>query len=276
MHFTPLIYDNLDYAWSFSAELSPEGLIGIAGSVLRYALHFLALLSSSNFLLSGRIFQVPRLGTKLKQDSIPLSYTPRKFITHPGNHYFYMIEGDHRVLGEVAADAKLQELVCNKLINCIRVSCLAYLLSSSVDREKRLILKWSIFQLKYLVDPRRQQGLGDHPSESSTPLKRKLLQLFLWKIMKQHSHLQSFRSQLVAANSILLLVRQRILCFLLDHVPLVTYGRTSLQMTVLPLALLAFQGRLVAGVGKALRIYDIGKKKLLRKVENKVRLFWFK
>ena len=43
-----------------------------------------------------------------------------------------------------------------------------------------------------------------------------------------------------------------------------------------PLALLAFQGRLVAGVGKALRIYDIGKKKLLRKVENKVRLFWFK
>ena len=43
-----------------------------------------------------------------------------------------------------------------------------------------------------------------------------------------------------------------------------------------PLALLAFQGRLVAGVGKALRIYDIGKKKLLRKVENKVRLFLFK
>lgn len=39
----------------------------------------------------------------------------------------------------------------------------------------------------------------------------------------------------------------------------------------MPLALMAFQGRLVAGVGKALRIYDIGKKKMLRKVENKVR-----
>ncbi|EEB94465.1 hypothetical protein MPER_06713, partial [Moniliophthora perniciosa FA553] len=38
---------------------------------------------------------------------------------------------------------------------------------------------------------------------------------------------------------------------------------------IVPLALLGFQGRLVAGVGKALRIYDIGKKKLLRKVENK-------
>lgn len=37
-----------------------------------------------------------------------------------------------------------------------------------------------------------------------------------------------------------------------------------------PLAVMAFQGRLVAGVGKALRIYEIGKKKLLRKAENKV------
>jgi splicing factor 3B subunit 3 len=35
MHFTPLIFENLDYVWSFSAELCPEGLIGIAGSVLR-------------------------------------------------------------------------------------------------------------------------------------------------------------------------------------------------------------------------------------------------
>lgn len=33
---------------------------------------------------------------------------------------------------------------------------------------------------------------------------------------------------------------------------------------------MAFQGKLIAGVGKALRLYDMGKKKLLRKVENKV------
>ena len=33
---------------------------------------------------------------------------------------------------------------------------------------------------------------------------------------------------------------------------------------------MAFQGRLIAGVGKALRLYDIGKKKLLRKAENRV------
>ena len=40
MHFTPLILDNLDYAWGFSAELCPEGLIGIAGSTLRSVIFF--------------------------------------------------------------------------------------------------------------------------------------------------------------------------------------------------------------------------------------------
>ncbi len=37
-----------------------------------------------------------------------------------------------------------------------------------------------------------------------------------------------------------------------------------------PGAIVAFQGRVLIGVGKHLRIYDLGKKKLLRKCENKV------
>ena len=39
----------------------------------------------------------------------------------------------------------------------------------------------------------------------------------------------------------------------------------------LPGAIAPFQGRILVGVGKYLRIYDLGKKKLLRKCENKVR-----
>jgi len=37
-----------------------------------------------------------------------------------------------------------------------------------------------------------------------------------------------------------------------------------------PTAICPFQGRVLIGVGKLLRIYDLGKKKLLRKCENKV------
>lgn len=49
-----------------------------------------------------------------------------------------------------------------------------------------------------------------------------------------------------------------------------TEGFSQTDTNDVPLAVMAFQGRLVAGVGKALRLYDMGKKKLLRKVENKV------
>jgi splicing factor 3B subunit 3 len=37
-----------------------------------------------------------------------------------------------------------------------------------------------------------------------------------------------------------------------------------------PGAIAAFQGRVLIGVGRYLRVYDLGKKKLLRKCENKV------
>jgi len=168
MHFTPLIYDNLDYAWSFSAELSPEGLIGIAGSVLRcvgipyyvFERPFLTLL-----FLGKRIFNVPRLGVKLKQDSMPLSYTPRKFITHPTNHYLYMIEGDHRVMGPDAMDKRLQELVT---VFFILVWLKQLNLSSSTSREKSLMKKWLISHQMCLVDQRLPLELGVHAFVSST------------------------------------------------------------------------------------------------------------
>lgn len=38
----------------------------------------------------------------------------------------------------------------------------------------------------------------------------------------------------------------------------------------IPYAICPFQGRVLIGVGRMLRLYDLGKKKLLRKCENKV------
>lgn len=90
LEFTPLIYDQLEYASSFSAELCPDGLIGINGNTLR-------------------IFTIPRLGTKLKQDSIPLSYTPRRFAAHPSAPFFYTVESDHRTYAPAAVERILTE-----------------------------------------------------------------------------------------------------------------------------------------------------------------------
>ena len=38
----------------------------------------------------------------------------------------------------------------------------------------------------------------------------------------------------------------------------------------IPGALASFRGRVLVGVGRLLRLYDLGRKKLLRKCENKV------
>ena len=46
---------------------------------------------------------------------MPLTYTPRKFISHPTYPYFYMIESDHRVWGDEVAKQKVEELVRHTL-----------------------------------------------------------------------------------------------------------------------------------------------------------------
>ena len=45
--------------------------------------------------------------------------------------------------------------------------------------------------------------------------------------------------------------------------------KTQLEVPAVPGALVGFKGRLLAGVGNVLRIYELGKKKLLRKCEYK-------
>ncbi|KAF4620312.1 hypothetical protein D9613_000135 [Agrocybe pediades] len=242
MHFTPLIYDNLDYAWSFSAELSPEGLIGIAGSVLR-------------------IFQVPKLGMKLKQDSIPLSYTPRKFITHPNNHYFYMIEGDHRVLGEDAAAKKLQQLrqqgkkIDEEVVN------LPY---DTFGRPKAAAGNWG--SCIRIVDPIEAKTLSVINLEDNEAAFSLAIVPFSARGGELHLVVGTAADTHIAPRSCSSGFL-RTYKFTEDGAGLEFLHKTELDDV--PLALMAFQGRLAAGVGKALRIYDIGKKKLLRKVENK-------
>ncbi|KAF7428013.1 pre-mRNA-splicing factor rse1 [Pleurotus ostreatus] len=242
MHFTPIIFDNLDYAWSFSAELSPEGLIGISGSVLR-------------------IFQIPKLGMKLKQDSIPLSYTPRKFITHPTNQFFYLIEGDHRVLGDAAVASKLAKL-----------------------REEGRKIDEEVINLPPEVfgRPRAPAGSWGSCIRIIDPIKAKTV-----NVLHLEENESAFSLAIVPFSArggdLHLVVGTAVDTTLSPRSCTTGYLRTykfnedgtdlellhKTETDDVPLSVMAFQGRLVAGVGKALRIYDIGKKKLLRKVENK-------
>ncbi|KAF9652978.1 hypothetical protein BDM02DRAFT_3160528 [Thelephora ganbajun] len=241
LHFTPLILDNLDYAWGFSAELCPEGLIGIAGSTLR-------------------IFQIPNLGTKLKQDSMPLSYTPRKMITHPGNNYLYVIESDHRVWGEDAAVKKLAESRKQQRVN----EDILLLRPEVFGRPKAPAGTWG--SCIRIIDPVQATTVGVLKLDNNEAAFSIAVVPFSAKGGESHLVVGTAQDTFLSPRS----------CtsgFLRTYS--FTNGGTGLELLHktetddVPLAVMAFQGRLVAGVGKALRIYDMGKKKLLRKVENK-------
>lgn len=88
---------------------------------------------------TARIFTIPKLGEKLKQDSTPLTYTPRKFISNPYTPIFYVIESDHRVSSNAAVERMVSEKVCLLLAS----SVLAHLFSqeASGSRVDRSILQ---------------------------------------------------------------------------------------------------------------------------------------
>ncbi|KAF9016376.1 hypothetical protein BDZ89DRAFT_1166289 [Hymenopellis radicata] len=242
MHFTPLIFETFDYAWGFSAELSPEGLIGITGSTLR-------------------IFQIPRLGTKLKSDSLPLSYTPRKFITHPNNEYFYIIEGDHRVVGDAEAQRRVDDLkrkgkqVDEEVVN---------LPAEVFGRPRGPAGTWG--SCIRVVDPVESKTLSLLHLDANECAFSLAIVPFSAKNNDLHLVVGTAVDTVVSPKSCST-GYLRTYKFVNDGAELELLHKT--ETDDVPLALLAFQGRLVAGVGKALRLYDIGKKKLLRKTENK-------
>lgn len=76
-HFllTPLSYETLEYAASFSSDQCVEGVVSVAGEALR-------------------IFTIERLGETFNETVIPLRYTPRKFVLQPKRKLLVMIESD--------------------------------------------------------------------------------------------------------------------------------------------------------------------------------------
>ena len=243
LQFVPLIFDALDYAWSFSAELCPEGLIGIVGSTLR-------------------IFTIPSLASKLKQDSVALSYTPRRIVHHPNEQgLFYVVEAEHRTLSPGAqrrrtemlekelkphqrgvldlnpAEFGLTRAEAGNWSSCIRV----------VDG----VQAQTTFKLE-LDDNEAAFSVAVVPFASADKEAMLVVGSAVDVVLTPRSFKKAYLTTYRLTN---------------DGRELEVVHKT--EVDDIPLVLRPFQGRLLAGVGKALRIYDLGKKKLLRKCENK-------
>lgn len=241
LEFTPFIYDALEHASSFSAELCPDGLIGIAGNTLR-------------------IFTVPKLGTKLKQDVIPLSYTPRHFASHPTAPIFYMIESDHRTHSAAAIERIKAERSSGKARSDFAILDLP---PAEFGRPKAEAGQWG--SLIRVIDPLESESLMTIDLDENEAAFSVAVVNFVERGGEPFLVVGTAKDTVLAPRSCT--------AGFLRVYAIKDQGR-SLELLhktptdEVPMCLLNFQGHLIAGVGKSLRLYEMGKKQLLRKCEN--------
>ncbi|KAE8233729.1 hypothetical protein CF326_g1227 [Tilletia indica] len=277
VQFSRLIYEPLDHVWSFSAELCPEGLIGVIGGTLR-------------------IFTITNLGTKLKQDIVPLSYTPRKMAPHPSKPgRFFVVEADHRVLSPWTQEQRLKGTRNGRASNLEKgmdVFGLDPVQFGLVSGEKG---QWaSCVRCVNMVEQQQQASSSSANGTSTNGTSAEELNAVgtTWKyeleeneaafsvgVVSLSSHTGSGSTEpyvIVGSGRDVSLGGGGRTCskaFLSTYQMLDGGARLELvhrtEVEDVPLAIIGFGSRLLCGVGRTLRVYDMGKKKLLRKCETR-------
>ena len=205
-----------------------------------------------------RIFSIEKLGENLLQQTIPLSYTPRKFVRHPDQPLFYTIESDNNTL---SISTKQRLLNDSNVVNGDGV-----VLPPEDFGYPRAQLHWA--SCIHVVDPvnakkvLQQVDLEDNEAAVS--------------ITTVSFSSQDDETFLVVGTGKDMVVSPRsfsagfiyVYRFQEDGKELEFIHKTKVEEP--PLALLGFQGRLLAGIGTQLRIYDLGMRQLLRKCQAQV------
>ena len=233
---TPFIYKSLDYVWSFQNNICPDGVVGI----------------KDNFL---KIFKILNLGDLFSQTSMPLRYTPRKIMCHEQSRMLFVMEGMHRAYCESENKKhllKLREAYPNepnfsenlKLIapegtwaSCIRIVSPFSMTTTDLHELKNNETAMSMAIVNF-----------DQYKDDTF--------LLVGTIKDYVMMPKSFSS-----------------CFV--HTFLLEEGGKKMQilhtttMDGIPYSLCTHKGKVLAGIGYMLRMYDIGKKQLLKKCEYK-------
>jgi len=256
-HLTPLSYSSLAHAAGFSSEQCPEGVVAISDNTLR-------------------ILAIEKLGAAFNQLSHPLEYTPRKFAV-VDNSYLAIIETDHNSYTEATKrERKLQ---------------MAEELREAAGEEEREVadrMAEALLQeeLPDAVFGSPKAGPGQWASllRLMEPIQGKTLQLTRYeqneaafsiavvKFANCPTPNQPFLLVGTAKNYILSPRHVEKGCiyvykFVSEGTGIELVHKTEVED--IPKAICAFGGRVLISVGKLLRIYDLGKRKLLRKCENK-------
>lgn len=255
-HLTPLSYETLEHASGFASEQCPEGIVAISTNTLR-------------------ILALEKLGAVFNQVSTPLEYTPRKFVIHPETNNLITIETDHNAYTEATKQLRKQQMA-------------EEMVEAAGEEEQQLAAEMAAAFLNENLPedvfgaPKAGPGMWASQIRLLNPISGKTIQKIC---LEQNEAAYSVAlvkfagrgdDQFVLVGTVKELVLNPRSCaggFL--HCYQVQDQGERLELLHktpvddVPSAIASFQGRVLIGVGNSLRIYDLGKKKLLRKCENK-------
>uniref|UniRef100_A0A0K8UMC3 Splicing factor 3B subunit 3 n=1 Tax=Bactrocera latifrons TaxID=174628 RepID=A0A0K8UMC3_BACLA len=256
-HLTPLSYETLEYASGFSSEQCSEGIVAISTNTLR-------------------ILALEKLGAVFNQVSFPLEYTPRAFAIHPDTGRMIIAETDHNAYTDETKNARKQQMAEEMRM-------------AAGDEERELANEMAnafineILPEETFSSPKAGLGLwasqirGLDPIHGHTLFKIPFVQneAIMSMCVLKFNIAADGRYYLAVGVAKELQLNPRITnggsidIYKIDPTCSNIEFMHRTEIEEVPGALAGFQGRLLAGCGRILRIYDLGKKKLLRKCENK-------
>ena len=210
-------------------------------------------------LTNTRIFSIEKLDNNMLQESIPLAYTPRRFVQHPEQPLFYVIESDNNVLSPATRESLIQD-------SKTKTNGEFAVLPPEEFGYPRGTGHWA--SCIQIVDPVSSKSvvftldLEENEaavSVAAVPFASQDGETFL--VVGTAKDMVALPPS--SAGGFIHIYR-----FQEDGRELEFIHKTKVEEP--PLALLAFQGKVLAGVGSILRLYDLGMKQLLRKCQAPV------
>jgi len=255
-HLTPLSYDTLEFACGFTSEQCPEGIVAISKNSLR-------------------ILALEKLGTIFNHVSTKLKYTPRRMVLHEGSKNWIIIETDHNTYTDQTKNQRKEEMIeelkeaagedDQELLSDIIPALNEQLPDEQFGAPKAGSGMWA--SRIHILDPDTQE------SHCVIELEQNLAAVSIETIRFQ-DNTSEWMVVVGCVRDMVLGARQPPVQGELRTYKIDQSGRRlefmhSTSLEGIPTALCAFQNKLLVGVGKYLRIYDLGKRKLLKKCENK-------
>ena len=238
----PISYVAMEEGCSFSSEQCPEGVVAISNQTLRIA-------------------SVERLGENFNQTTVKLRYTPRAMSANPDTKMIALIESDQCTIPFAERQGpETQETP-----------------EANEDGDAEATMA----PIEQFGAPKSEPGSWAACVRIVDPKEAKTC--FTLELAKNESAISLCHVYLTGPNELFLAVGTAVnLTFAPRNcdggfIHLYRYGTDNQTLSLVhstptegPVgALCGYKGHLLAGVNNALRVYDFGKKKLLRKVENR-------